>query len=60
MPPTRLLAILSRRGRPSAFLFGLFMEMGFAPAKDSCLALPRLGSKVVPLMIAEVLESVSL
>jgi hypothetical protein len=57
MPCTRLPARDSLRGRPSAFLFGLFMEMGTAPPKESCLPLPMPGSKVVPLIMAEVLES---
>ena len=35
MPPTKLFAILSLRGLASRFRFGLFIEIGFAPAKDS-------------------------
>jgi hypothetical protein len=37
----------------------LFIEIGFAPAKESCLDLPMLESKAVPLIMAEVRESVS-
>jgi len=35
------------------------MEMGFAPAKESCLDLPMVESKAVPLIMAEVRVSVS-
>lgn len=53
MPCTRLPAKLSRRGRPSTFLFGLFIDIGFAPAKESCRPLPILASKAVPLIMSE-------
>lgn len=59
IPCTRLPASDSLRGRPSAFLFGLFIEMGLAPAKESCRPLPILESNAVPLMMADVCESVS-
>lgn len=55
MPPTRLPARLSLLGL-SAFLFGLFMEIGLAPPKESCRVRP-LGSWPEPLIMAEVLES---
>jgi hypothetical protein len=55
IPPTRLPAILSRLGLPSVFRFGFFIEIGFAPPKESCLPLPILES--YPLIIADVLES---
>lgn len=57
IPATRLPARLSRRGRASRL--GLFMEMGFAAAKESCLALPTLSSYPAPTIMAEVRESVS-
>jgi hypothetical protein len=57
IPPTKLPAKLSRRGRPSAFRFGLFMDIGFAPANESCRDRPLVGSTVKPLIVADVLES---
>jgi hypothetical protein len=35
------------------------MEMGLAPPKESCLPLPMLESKAVPLIMAELRESMS-
>lgn len=58
MPPTRLPAKLSRRGR-SLILFGLCIDMGLAAANDSCLDRPMLSSNPVPvvMILADACES---
>jgi hypothetical protein len=60
MPCTKLFAMLSRLCLASwPRLLALFMAIGLAPAKESCRDLPMLLSKAVPLIMAEVRESVS-
>lgn len=62
MPPTRLPASDSRRlFRALPSLLGFFIDMGLAPAKESCRLLPMALSYPAPLiMAAEVLESLML
>lgn len=61
MPCTKLPARLSRLCLASWFRFGLFIDIGFAPAKESCrdLPIPILESKAVPLIMADVRVSLS-
>ena len=56
MPPTKLPAKLSRRGLGSRFR-GLFIDIGFAEAKESWRPDPPFWPYWFPLIIAEVLES---